>query len=31
MQGISQEEYATVIRVLQRIVSNLDGNSEVAS
>jgi DNA-binding MarR family transcriptional regulator len=28
MQGISEEEYATVIRVLQRIVSNLGGNSE---
>lgn len=28
MQGISQEEYASVIRVLQRIVSNLGGNSE---
>ena len=27
MQGISEEEYATVIRVLERIVSNLeDGN-----
>ena len=28
MQGISAEEYATVMRVLQRIVSNLGGNSE---
>lgn len=27
MQGIGEEEYATVIRVLQRIVSNLGGNS----
>jgi DNA-binding MarR family transcriptional regulator len=27
MQGISQEEYTTVIRVLQRIVSNLEGNA----
>lgn len=26
MQGISEEEYATVIRVLKRIVSNLEGN-----
>lgn len=24
MQGISQEEYVTVVRVLQRIVSNLE-------
>lgn len=31
MEGISQEEYATVIRVLQRIVSNLGGNSEGAA
>ncbi len=30
MQGISEEEYTTVIRVLQRIVSNLGGNSEGA-
>ena len=28
MQGISQEEYAMVIRVLQRMVSNLEGNSD---
>lgn len=29
MQGISEEEYATVLRVLQRIVSNLaDDGSE---
>ena len=28
MQGISEEEYATVIRVLQRIVSNLAGDTE---
>jgi DNA-binding MarR family transcriptional regulator len=27
MQGISEEEYATVIRVLERIVSNLNGGS----
>jgi len=27
MQGIGEEEYATVIRVLQRIVSNLGGPS----
>jgi DNA-binding MarR family transcriptional regulator len=27
MQGISEEEYATVIRVLQRIVKNLGGDS----
>ena len=26
MQGISEEEYTTVIRVLKRIVSNLEGN-----
>jgi len=26
MQGISEEEYATVIRVLQRLVSNLEGH-----
>jgi len=26
MQGISEEDYATVIRVLKRIVSNLEGN-----
>lgn len=31
MEGISQEEYATVIRVLQRIVRNLGGNSEGAA
>jgi DNA-binding MarR family transcriptional regulator len=31
MQGVSQEEYTIVIRVLQRMVSNLGGNSEVAS
>lgn len=28
MQGISEEEYATVIRVLQRMVSNLEGERE---
>jgi hypothetical protein len=30
MQGVSEEEYATVIRVLQRIVGNLqqEGNSK---
>lgn len=26
MQGIREEEYATVIRVLKRLVSNLEGN-----
>ncbi len=30
MLGISEEEYATVIRVLQQIVSNLGGKSEGA-
>ncbi len=28
MQGISEEEYTMVIRVLQRIVSNLEGEAE---
>ena len=27
MAGISEEDYATVIRVLERIVQNLDGES----
>ncbi|MCI0422953.1 MAG: hypothetical protein L0312_27630, partial [Acidobacteria bacterium] len=30
MQGIGEEEYATVIRVLQRMVSNLEGTSDSA-
>jgi len=31
MQGISQEEYMMVIRVLQRIISNLEENSDRVS
>jgi len=27
MRGISAEEYATAIKVLKQIVSNLEGNS----